>query len=129
MVLASDTTKGRGYHDTLLRAYDTKDGHRTWQLRAPTGQEYGSGVIADGRMYVVRQPFLTGADGRRRIRAELLVLDADTGHLLHTLRLPAMTVPEDDISFMTLDIQDVTDGAVSISWRDGVTQDLLIATD
>ncbi|WP_327579105.1 MULTISPECIES: PQQ-binding-like beta-propeller repeat protein [unclassified Streptomyces] len=76
-------------HDTLLRAYGTRDGHLAWQLRAPTGQEYGFPEIADGRVYVVRQPFLTRRDTGRRIRADLLVLDSGTGRLLHTLRLPA----------------------------------------
>ncbi|WP_433450469.1 PQQ-binding-like beta-propeller repeat protein [Streptomyces sp. CA-142005] len=112
-------------HDTLLRAYGTRDGHLAWQLRAPAGQEYGLPEIADGRLYVVRQPFLTDTDTGRRIRADLLVLEAGTGRLLHTLRLPAMTVPDDD---RELDVIDIADGAVSISWGDG-EGDVLFATD
>ncbi|MEU1203292.1 PQQ-binding-like beta-propeller repeat protein [Streptomyces sp. NPDC005813] len=102
-------------HDTLLRAYGTRDGHLAWQLRAPAGQEYGFPEIADGRVYVVRQPFLTGKDTGRRIHADLLVLDLSTGHLLHTLRLPAMTVPDESRG---LDVRDIGDGAVSVGWRD-----------
>ncbi|WP_369263504.1 PQQ-binding-like beta-propeller repeat protein [Streptomyces sp. R35] len=115
-------------HDTLLQAYDIRDGRTSWQLRAPAGQEYGFPEIADGRVYVVRQPFLAEADAGRRIHADLLILDADSGRLLHTLRLPAMTAPEDYDYFEKLDILDTADGAVSIGWRDG-EGDLLIATD
>lgn len=112
-------------HDTLLRAYGARDGHLAWQLRAPTGQEYGFPEIADGRVYVVRQPFLTGTDTGRRIRADLLVLDSGTGRLLYTLRLPAMTVPDES---RELDVRDTGDGAVSIGWHDN-EGDVLIATD
>ncbi|WP_326784834.1 PQQ-binding-like beta-propeller repeat protein [Streptomyces sp. NBC_00151] len=115
-------------HDTLLQAYDIRDGRTSWQLRAPAGQEYGFPEIADGRVYVVRQPFLAEADAGRRIRADLLILDADSGRLLHTLRLPAMTTPDDPDYFEKLDILNTADGAVSIGWRDG-EGDLLIATN
>lgn len=111
------------YHDTLLRAYGIRDGHLAWQLRAPTGQEYGVPEIADGRVYVVRQPFLTGKDKGRRIRADLLVLDSGTGRLLHTLRLPAMTVPDES---RQLEVRDIGDGSVSIGWFDN-EGDVLIA--
>ncbi|WP_327429498.1 outer membrane protein assembly factor BamB family protein [Streptomyces sp. NBC_01236] len=124
----TDPKEGSEDDDTLLQAYDTRDGQPSWQLRAPTGQEYGFPEVADGRVYVVRQPFLTEADEGRRIHADLLILDADTGHLLHTLRLPAMTAPDDSDYFGKLDILDTADGAVSIGWRDG-WGDLLIATD
>ncbi|AWE50257.1 hypothetical protein DC008_11340 [Streptomyces nigra] len=125
---ATDPKDGSEDHDTLLRAYNTLDGQPSWQLRAPTGQEYGFPKIADGRVYVVRQPFLTAADAGRRVHADLLILDAGTGHLLHTLRLPAMTAPDETDDFEKLNVRDTADGAVSISWRDG-SGDLLIATD
>lgn len=112
-------------HNTLLRAYGARDGHLAWQLRAPTSQEYGCPDIADGRVYVVRQPFLTGPDTGHRIRADLLVLDLDTGRLLHTLPLPAVTVPDEE---RELDVRDVADGAVSIGWRDD-DGGVLIATN
>ncbi|WP_392959796.1 PQQ-binding-like beta-propeller repeat protein [Streptomyces sp. LN245] len=124
----TDPEEGSEDHDTLLQAHDIRDGRTSWQLRAPAGQEYGFPEIADGRVYVVRQPFLTEADAGRRIRADLLILDADSGRLLHTLRLPAMTTPDDSDYFEKLDILDTADGAVSIGWRDG-EGDLLIATD
>ncbi|WP_369249194.1 PQQ-binding-like beta-propeller repeat protein [Streptomyces sp. R41] len=128
-VLSATDPKDRSEdHDTLLRAYDTRHGHLAWQLRAPTGREYGIPKIADGRVYVVRQPFLAEADAGRRIRADLLILDAGTGRLLHTLRLPTITVPDDYDYFVKLDVRDIADGAVSIGWRDD-EGDLLIATD
>ncbi len=87
-------------------------------------------MIADGRVYLVRQPLLTEADAERRVReAELLVLDAGTGRALHTLRLPAMTVPDDDVYFMKLDVHQVTDGALRLSWRGLSTDEQLIITD
>ncbi|MFB7165234.1 hypothetical protein [Streptomyces sp. NPDC056242] len=61
----------------------------------------------------MRQPSPTHTDAGRRIRADLLILDAGTGHLLHTLRLPAMTARKDDDGEMTLDVRDIADGAVS----------------
>jgi outer membrane protein assembly factor BamB len=128
VLAGTDPKEGSEDHDTLLHAYDTRDGQRSWQLQAPTGQEYGFPEIADGRVYVVRQPFLTEADTGRRIHADLLILDADTGRLLHTLRLPAMTAPDDSDYFGKLDILATADGAVSIGWRDGEGH-LLIATD
>ncbi|GGN95306.1 hypothetical protein GCM10011579_095740 [Streptomyces albiflavescens] len=128
VLAGADPNDGSGDHDTALHAYGTRDGRSSWQLRAPAGQEYGFPKIADGRVYVVRQPFLTEGDTGRRIHADLLVLDADTGRLLHTLRLPSMTAPDDYDYFVKLDIVDVADGAVSIGWRDG-EGDLLIATD
>ncbi|MFD9459323.1 hypothetical protein [Streptomyces sp. NPDC060027] len=97
-------------------------------MRAPAGQEYGLPEIADGRAYVVRQPFLTDADTGRRVHADLLVLDADTGRPLHTLRLPSMTAPDESGYFGRLDVLDTADGTVSIGWRDG-GEPLLIATD
>ncbi|MEV2195179.1 PQQ-binding-like beta-propeller repeat protein [Streptomyces phaeochromogenes] len=115
---------------TVMIAYDTEDGRLAWRLKAPAGQEYGSGVIADGRVYLVRQPLLTEADATRRVRdSEMLVLDADTGHALHTLRLPAMTAPDDDVYFMKLDVHQVTDRALSLSWRELSTDEQLIITD
>ncbi|MEU4608935.1 PQQ-binding-like beta-propeller repeat protein [Streptomyces umbrinus] len=131
VLLATDAQgNGDSNHDTVLHAYDTEDGRLAWRLKAPAGQEYGSGVIADGRVYLVRQPLLTKADAKRRVRdAELLVLDADTGRALHTLRLPAMTAPDDDVYFMKLDVHQVTDGALSLSWRELGTDEQLIITD
>ncbi|MFD4947040.1 PQQ-binding-like beta-propeller repeat protein [Streptomyces sp. NPDC058409] len=128
VLVGADADGGTEDHITVLHAFDTTDGHLAWRLKAPSGREYGFGKIADGRVYVVRQPFLTGADVGRRIRADLLVLDADTGRLLHTLRLPAMTVPDDSDHFVKLDVLDVADGATSIGWRDD-DGDLLIAAD
>ncbi|MET8860253.1 hypothetical protein [Streptomyces sp. NPDC004579] len=84
--------------------------------------------IADGRVYVVRQPFLTEADKGRRIHTELLVLDADTGRPLHTLKLPSMKAPDASDDDKELDILDIADGALSIGWRGG-GGGLLIAFD
>ncbi|WP_269253333.1 outer membrane protein assembly factor BamB family protein [Streptomyces sp. Qhu-G9] len=131
VLLATDAGgDGAADHDTVLHAYDIEDGHLTWRLKAPTGQEYGSGVIADGRVYLVRQPLLNRSNVGDRVReAELLVLDADTGRTLHTLRLPAMRVPYDDVHFMKLDVHQVTDGALSLSWRELSTDEQLVITD
>ncbi|GAA5030507.1 hypothetical protein GCM10023335_70920 [Streptomyces siamensis] len=128
VLTGTDPKEDSDDHDTVLHAYDSRDGRRSWQLRAPTGQEYGFPAIADGRVYVVCQPLLTAADAGRRIQSDLVILDADTGRRLHTLRLPAMTAPDDSDDFGKLDVLDTGDGAVSIGWRDG-GGDLLVATD
>ncbi|MFF3883548.1 PQQ-binding-like beta-propeller repeat protein [Streptomyces sp. NPDC001914] len=119
---------GASKHDTLLSAFDAVDGHPTWQLRAPGDHEFGIPKIADGRVYVVRQPYLTSADAGSQFLADLLVLDADTGRLLHTLRLPTMTADDETPDYEKLVIGDVSDGAVGIGWRDDGGE-LLIATD
>jgi hypothetical protein len=77
-------------------------------------------------VYVARQPYLTEADVGRRFHADLLVLDADTGRLLRTLRLPAMPADDETADYEKLVIGDIADGAVSIGWRDQ-GGDLLIA--
>ncbi|WP_328495157.1 PQQ-binding-like beta-propeller repeat protein [Streptomyces sp. NBC_00414] len=114
-------------HDTALDAYDTRDGHHAWRLRAPSGQQFGAARIADGRVYVVRHPVHRNADRGNRVRGELLVLDADSGRLLHTLRLTPMTVTEYGESAV-LDVWDVADGVATVQWRDE-TEDELVVTD
>ncbi|MGW1964448.1 PQQ-binding-like beta-propeller repeat protein [Streptomyces sp. NPDC001935] len=128
VLVGTDAKDRPGDRGTLLAAYDTRDGHRAWQVRAPAGQEYGAPEIVDGRVYVVRRPFLTEADKGRRIHAELLVLDADTGRPLHTLKLPSMKAPDASDDDEELDILDIADGALSIGWRGG-GGGLLIAFD
>ncbi|MFD5632740.1 hypothetical protein ACFWJM_01125 [Streptomyces sp. NPDC127077] len=59
---------------------------------------------------------------------KLLVLDADTGRPLHTLKLPSMKAPDASDDDMELDILDIADGALSIGWRGG-GGGLLIAFD
>ncbi|MFH8388098.1 PQQ-binding-like beta-propeller repeat protein [Streptomyces sp. NPDC018036] len=128
-VLSGTNPKNRASkHDTLLSAFDVVDGHLSWQLRAPSDHEYGLPEIADGRVYVVRQPYLTAAAAGSQFLADLLVLDADTGRLLHTLRLPTMTADNKTADYEKLVIGDITDGAVGIGWRDD-GGDLLIASD
>ncbi len=120
---AAPRGRDQEYEQTaLLRAYDTRDGHLVWHLSAPHGQVYGLPKITDGRVYVVRQPH--SAHAQDRVQAHLLVLDAKTGHLLHTLtlRLSALT----SLDGGDLMVNSVADGAVDISWR---YRELLIATD
>jgi outer membrane protein assembly factor BamB len=112
---------------TLLSAFDTQNGHLLWKLPAPSGQTYGSPAIADGRVYVVRQPVFRYADAGHRTQADLLVLDTADGRLLHTLRLTGLTVPKDVNAYATLDVAGLTDGAVGVSWR-GERKELLLAT-
>ncbi|MEU3792080.1 PQQ-binding-like beta-propeller repeat protein [Streptomyces fructofermentans] len=131
-VLLVDGTPEEGLDDrraTALRGYDTGRSRTVWRLEAPAGQEYGKAVIADGRAYVVRQPFVTGSEKGRRVRGELLVLDTGTGDVLHTLRLPVMAVPDEywDDQCVTLDVRDVVGGAVAVQWEEG-NGDLLVAT-
>jgi len=89
---------------------------------------WGQTRIADGRVYVVRHPIHTDADQGRQVRGELLVLDADSGRLLHTLRLAAMTVSKYGDSAI-LDVRDIADGTVTVTvgWRNE-GPDLLVIT-
>lgn len=111
--------------NTLLSAYDLRDGHPLWTLRAPSRQAFGEPAIADGRVYVVRQTDFRYGDAGTLTGAALLVLDADTGRPLHTLRLPDLTAPERVDSRTVLDVV-VADGAVTIRWRSGRKEQLVV---
>lgn len=113
--------------NTLLSGYDTQDGHLLWKQRAPSRQAYGVPVIADGRLYVVRQTDFAYVDADTLTDADLLVLDAHTGRLLHTLRLPALTTPKKVDSSTVLDLH-VADGAIGVRWQTE-EKDLLVITD
>jgi outer membrane protein assembly factor BamB len=118
---------------TLLSAYDTGTGRLRWKLRAPTGQKYGDPVVANGRVYVVRQPIFKYADAGHGTTADLLVLDARTGRSRQVLELTGLTVPTDVNAYASLDVDEVgareagADGAVAISWRGG-SEELLLVT-
>ncbi|MFJ6085439.1 PQQ-binding-like beta-propeller repeat protein [Streptomyces sp. NPDC092369] len=110
---------------TLLSAYDTGTGRLRWKLRAPTGRKYGDPVVADGRVYVVRQPNFRYADAGHGTSAELVVLDARTGRSLHGLKLTGLTVPTDVNADASLDVGGA-DGAVTVRWRGGRKEMLLV---
>ncbi|WP_328841323.1 hypothetical protein [Streptomyces europaeiscabiei] len=113
--------------NTLLSGYDTQDGHLLWKLRAPSRQAYGVAVIADGRLHVVRQTDFAHVDADSLSDADLVVLDAHTGRLLHTLRQPALTTPKKVGSSTLLDLH-IADGAISVRWQNE-EKDLLVITD
>ncbi|MGW6791479.1 hypothetical protein [Streptomyces chartreusis] len=48
-----------------------------------------------------------GSHGATDESPDLLGLDADTGHLLRTLRLPPITTPDDYDDFVKLGIRDI----------------------
>lgn len=113
--------------NTVLSVYDTQDGHLLWKLPAPSRQVYGHPVVADGRVYVVRQADLAYRDTHSLSDADLLVLDARTGRPLHTVRLPALAKPKKAGSSTVLDLH-VGDGAVRVRWAGG-EKDLFLVTD
>ncbi|MFE1285634.1 PQQ-binding-like beta-propeller repeat protein [Streptomyces sp. NPDC058751] len=102
-------------HGTVLTAYDTRVGERAWKRRAAAGRSYGWARIADGRVYVVENSTVLEEDEDRDLQADLLVLDAHSGKLLHRLRLPDLTVP-DGFSLTDLAVEEVGDGAVRVGW-------------
>ncbi|MEU4093667.1 PQQ-binding-like beta-propeller repeat protein [Streptomyces sp. NPDC026673] len=110
---------------TALTAYSTQSGERAWERRADAGQSFGQAAIADGRVYVVQNSTISEGDENRALQADLFVLDARDGDLLHTLRLPAMTVPGD--FFLTdLAIQGAGDGAVRVGWLESLNDALIV---
>ncbi|MGW1211827.1 outer membrane protein assembly factor BamB family protein [Streptomyces sp. NPDC002499] len=117
---------------TLLSVYDTATGRLRWKLRAPTGQQYGQPVVANGRVYVVRQPIYKYADAGHGTSADLLVLDAQTGRAGHELKLTGLTVPTDVNAYASLDVSKLgsreagADGVVAVSWRGGRKEMLLV---
>jgi hypothetical protein len=84
-------------------------------------------VVADGRVYVVRQADLVYRDVRSLSDADLLVFEARTGRPLHTVRLPALAKPRKAGSGTVLDLHAV-DGAVRVRWAGG-EKDLFLVTD
>jgi outer membrane protein assembly factor BamB len=113
--------------NTVLSVYDTQDGHLLWKLPAPSRQVYGYPVVADGRVYVVRQADLVYRDVRSLSDADLLVFEARTGRPLHTVRLPALAKPKKAGSGTVLDLY-AADGAVRVRWAGG-EKDLFLVTD
>ncbi|MGW3917159.1 outer membrane protein assembly factor BamB family protein [Streptomyces sp. NPDC005070] len=108
-------------HSTDLTAYDTQAGKRAWERRAAAGHSFGSVRIADGRVYVVENSTVLEEHKDRDLQADLLVLDAHSGKLLHRLRLPHLTVP-DDFSLTDLAVQGVGDGAVRVGWLESLDE-------
>ncbi|MER5178051.1 PQQ-binding-like beta-propeller repeat protein [Streptomyces sp. NPDC002896] len=100
---------------TVLTAYDTQSGKRAWEHPAASGHVFGFSEIADGRVYVVQFPAVSEGDRGRVLHPELLVLDARSGDLLHTLRLPKMTVPL-NTDLATFVVNAAADGVISVSW-------------
>jgi len=100
-----------------VRAFDERDGRSLWTVRTPKScPAVGVHAVYVLPDHVSAVPLL----------CNLASLDTDTGRPLHTLRLPAMTAPDDDVYFMKLDVQQVTDGAPSLSWRELSTDEQLI---
>ncbi|MGW1965419.1 outer membrane protein assembly factor BamB family protein [Streptomyces sp. NPDC001935] len=100
-------------HSTVLTAYDTGIGERAWERRAAAGFSFGWARIADGRVYVVENSTVLEEYEDRDLQADLLVLDVHSGKLLHRLRLPHLTVP-DDMRLTDLEVEEVADGAVRV---------------
>ncbi|MET8860975.1 PQQ-binding-like beta-propeller repeat protein [Streptomyces sp. NPDC004579] len=113
-------------HSTVLTAYDTQVGERAWERRAAAGHSFGSLRIADGRVYVVENSTVLEEYEDRDLQADLLVLDAHSGKLLHRLRMPHLTVP-DDFSLTDLAVEGAGDGAVRVGWLES-SDDVWIVT-
>ena len=98
-----------------LTGYDARAGKRLWGRQAGAGHSFGLAKIADGRVYVVRNSLIPTGDPRRVLHADLLVLDAHSGDLLHTMRLPTMKVPRGE-RVTDLWVHEADDGAVLLGW-------------
>lgn len=125
IISGTDPESPDSAHYTVLTAYDTRTGERAWERRPSVGQSFGRPRIADGRVYVVQNSTVPEGDENRALQADLFVLDARSGDLLHTLRLPAMTVPR-DFSLTDLAIQEAGDGAIGVGWPEALNDALIV---
>ncbi|MET7683346.1 PQQ-binding-like beta-propeller repeat protein [Streptomyces sp. NPDC005423] len=110
---------------TVLTGYDTRVGKRVWERRVLAGCSFGTAKLADGRVYVVQNATIPGGNTGRVLDADLLVLDGRSGRLLHTLRLPDLTVPR-DVDLPDLSVHRVSDGVVDLGWPEA--DDVLTVT-
>ncbi|WP_328921304.1 outer membrane protein assembly factor BamB family protein [Streptomyces sp. NBC_00208] len=109
----------------VLTGYDTQVGKRAWERQAPPGHSFGFAKCADGRVYVVQNSLFYEGGASRVLHADLLVLDAHSGDLLHRLRLPDMTVPRD--FFLTdLTVSEAGDGVIRVRWPEALHDELFV---
>ncbi|MEV6703041.1 PQQ-binding-like beta-propeller repeat protein [Streptomyces sp. NPDC051453] len=111
---------------SVLTGYDTQVGKRAWERRALAGHSFGFAKFADGRVYVVQNSTISEGDVSRVLHADLLVLDAHSGDLLHRLRLPDMTVPRDFVG-TDLSVREAGDGVIKVRWPEAL-HDVLFVT-
>ncbi|MFE9964674.1 hypothetical protein [Streptomyces sp. NPDC005525] len=110
---------------SVLTGYDTQVGKRAWERRALAGHSFGFAKFADGRVYVVQNSTISEGDESRVLHADLLVLDAHSGDLLHRLRLPDMTVPRGFIG-TGLTVRDASDGVIRLGWPEALHDELFV---
>ncbi|MFC9537302.1 PQQ-binding-like beta-propeller repeat protein [Streptomyces sp. NPDC056975] len=110
---------------SVLTGYDTQVGKRAWERRAPAGNSFGFAKFADGRVYVVQNSTISEGDESRVLHADLLVLDAHSGDLLHRLRLPDMTVPRGFVG-TGLTVRDAGDGVIRVGWPEALHDELFV---
>ncbi|MFE7790549.1 PQQ-binding-like beta-propeller repeat protein [Streptomyces sp. NPDC057460] len=111
---------------SVLTGYDTQVGKRAWERQAPAGNSFGFAKCADGRVYVVQNSLFFEGGESRVLHADLLVLDAHSGDLLHRLRLPDMAVPRD---FLVTDlaVREAGNGVIRVGWLEAL-HDVLFVT-
>lgn len=114
-----------------LRGYALADGRRRWTHRAATGTRLGRALVADGRVYVVEQPFMVAGLRTPAGPSRLLVLDAERGGLRYSVDLPELDRSGSGAAPQLVPSH-VGDGVVAVSWdrmTSTVDADVLILTD
>ncbi|WP_437104798.1 outer membrane protein assembly factor BamB family protein [Streptomyces sp. enrichment culture] len=102
-----------------LRGVSAVDGRERWAHPPARGTRLGRAAVADGRVYVVQQPRQEAGTTLVQGSARLLVLDAHSGAVLHSTRLPRLRSGTDSVgvdNHPQLLAQHPADGTVTVTW-------------
>lgn len=114
-----------------LRGYALDDGRRRWTHQPATRTQLGRALVADGRVYVVEQPFMVAGLRTPAGPSRLLVLDAERGGLVYSVDLPELDRSGSGEA-QQLVPSHAGDGVVAVSWdrRTSTAEaDALVLTD
>ncbi|NGN64012.1 PQQ-binding-like beta-propeller repeat protein [Streptomyces sp. A7024] len=98
LLTVRDAKSGKDEDEVLEGRAARGDYPVRWTRRPAPGKRLSLPLVADGKVYVVQQRPLSRSDKGQPGPAELLVLNADTGRLLHTTRLPVLKPTSGDYS-------------------------------
>ncbi|MFJ6571239.1 PQQ-binding-like beta-propeller repeat protein [Streptomyces sp. NPDC091292] len=123
----ADDHSTRGVHEGTLvaqsraesaavRGVSLADGEQQWIRRPARDTRFGAARVADGRVYVVEQPFQEESWPPEAGPSRLLVLDAVSGEELHTTDLPRLRLTGSGSVRQELVVGRAQDGIVTVYW-------------